>query len=106
MKMLREKPVVWFFVLTYVLSWSAFGWGFVVVGEVDSIADLIDIPSRVTTEALLPYIVAASFGPFVAALFMMAIGPDPRGDVLRWLKGLIRFKVHPAVALAYDAGGS
>lgn len=97
MKMLREKPVLWFFVLTYALSWGAFGWGFVVVGEVGSISDLVNIPSRVTTKALMPYIVAASFGPFAAALFMMAMGPNPREDVLRWLKGFIRFKVHPIV---------
>ena len=32
--MLRERPVLWFFVLTYALSWGAFGWGFVVVGDV------------------------------------------------------------------------
>ena len=97
MKILHEKPVLCFFILTYALSWGAFGWGFVVVGEVGSISDIADIPSRVTTEALLPYIVAASFGPFAAALFMLSVGPNPKDNVLRWLKGFIRFKVHPFV---------
>ena len=96
---MREKPVFWFFVLTYALSWGAFGCGFVIVGEVDSIADLVNIPSRVTVGELLPYIVAASFGPFAAALFMMAIGPNPKATVLHWLKGFVRLKVHPLVYL-------
>ena len=99
MKAMREKPVFWFFVLTYALSWGAFGCGFVIVGEVDSIADLVNIPSRVTVGELLPYIVAASFGPFAAALFMMAIGPNPKATVLHWLKGFVRLKVHPLVYL-------
>lgn len=97
MKTMRKKPILWFFVLTYALSWGAFGCGFVIVGEVGSISDLINIPSRVTVGELLPYIVAASFGPFVAAVFMMAIGPNPKATLLHWLKGFIKLKVHPLV---------
>jgi len=99
MKMMREKPILWFFVVTYVLSWGALAYGFVVVGEISSIADLLDAPSRITMEALMPYIVVASFGPFAAALFMMAIGPKPKEALLLWLKGFVRFNVHPFVYL-------
>jgi len=95
--MMRENSILWFFVLTYALSWGALGYGFVIVGEVSSIAELFSIPSRITMEALMPYVVAASFGPFVAALLMMAIGPQPKESLLLWLKGFVRFNVHPFI---------
>jgi membrane protease YdiL (CAAX protease family) len=94
---MREKPLLWFFLLTYALSWGAFGSGFVIAGEVASVSDLLDISSRVTLRELIPYIVAASFGPLVAAVFMMAIGPSPKATLLHWLKGFIKLKVHPIV---------
>jgi membrane protease YdiL (CAAX protease family) len=97
MEMMRKKPIIWFFILTYALSWGAFGAGFVIVGEVSTFSELIDIQSRVTIAELMPFIIAASFGPFAAALFMMAIGPKPKETLLLWLKGFIRLKVHPFV---------
>jgi membrane protease YdiL (CAAX protease family) len=98
MRTLHEKPILWFFILTYALSWGAFVCGFVIVGEVGSLSDLINIPTRVAIGDLLPYIFAASFGPFAAALFMLANGPNPKENLLRWLKGFVRLNVHP---LAY-----
>jgi membrane protease YdiL (CAAX protease family) len=97
MKMMREKPLLSFFLLTYALSWGAFVSGFVIVGNVGSVAEFFDIPSRVAIADLIPFILAASFGPLVAAVFMMAIGPNPKANLLRWLKGFIKLKVHPFV---------
>jgi hypothetical protein len=58
---MREKPLLWFFVITYGLSWGVLGYGFVIAGEMSSIADLLDAPSRITMKALMPYVVVASF---------------------------------------------
>lgn len=99
MNRMREKPLLWFFVITYGLSWGVLGYGFVIAGEMSSIADLLDAPSRITMKALMPYVVVASFGPLVAAFLMIAIGPNPKEALLLWLKGFIRLNVHPFVYL-------
>lgn len=97
--MLRQWPLLAFFLLTFAFSWTAFVAGIVAEGGVQALADLGSVEGRLSQEALFPYILLGSFGPFAAALVSILAGPRPWPALRSWLKGFVRVRFHPVVYL-------
>lgn len=85
MRMLRRFPLIGFFTLAYLLSWSVFGIGFL---NADPAQEL---------QGMRTYILIGSFGPTMAALIMLSISSEPRKALKEWALSLVRVKVHPLV---------
>lgn len=97
--MLRRRPLLCFFLLTFAFSWCAFAAGIVQSAGVRSLTDLRLVEGRLDPDAFFPYLLAGSFGPFAAALVMILAGPRPWPALASWLRGFVRVAFHPVVYL-------
>lgn len=85
MKLLHRAPLISFFVLAYLFSWSAFGAGILTADPAEEML------------GMRGFILLGSFGPALAALVMLSTGSEPRQALKSWLLSVVRVKAHPLV---------
>ena len=87
--------IVLFFTLACIYSWSVLLTGLSTAAG--GFGPLFDQSAELSISALLPWFVAASFGPTLAALVMLLFEPQPWKALKAWLARCVRIKAHPLV---------
>lgn len=88
-----------FIILAYAIGWGALWAGIAsATGETDPrrfLSGEVSVPFSTLTGQIAPYLWAATLGPTLAALILIATAPAPLANLKAFALRIVRVKVHP-----------